>query len=312
MALSYFTVDKLVQSTKNGYISQDKDMYDEKEIIQFRLNRTHCGDAAKMLAELPDACVDLTVTSPPYDDMGADFVPIPKKGMRKYDGYQWDFMKIAKQLYRVTEDGGIVVWIVAPPTVGGSESLVVEYQKIFFRECGFKIHDTMIYRTEGLTMNHNRYEQETEYMIVLVKGNIATFNPIMVPCKWYGRDSDRTGTRYSEHDEPGTKRRSGKLRNNIHSEKIKGNVWKYVVGGGHTTKDKYTRPHPARFPEALARDHILSWSHPGDLVLDPFSGSGTTGKMAVQLGRQFLGFEISQKYCDMANRRIKGANLPLL
>ena len=60
-----------------------------------------------------------------------------------------------------------------------------------------------------------------------------------------------------------------------------------------------------------ARDHILSWSNPGDLVLDPFFGSGTTGKMAKEHGRHYIGIEISAKYCELARKRIASANVPL-
>ena len=67
--------------------------------------------------------------------------------------------------------------------------------------------------------------------------------------------------------------------------------------------------HPATFPEALARDHILSWSNPGDTVLDPFLGSGTTGKMAVLNGREFIGIDISPEYVDLATGRINAASL---
>lgn len=71
-----------------------------------------------------------------------------------------------------------------------------------------------------------------------------------------------------------------------------------------TTKDRYAYGHPAMFSEALSRDHILSWSNPNDLVLDPFLGSGTTAKMAKETGRRFIGIEIAPEYLEIAQRRI--------
>ena len=83
------------------------------------------------------------------------------------------------------------------------------------------------------------------------------------------------------------------------------NVWQIANGFMKSTNDKVAYEHPAIFPEQLANDHILSWSSKGDIILDPFMGSGTTAKMAKLNGRNFIGFEISKEYCDIAEERIK-------
>ena len=83
------------------------------------------------------------------------------------------------------------------------------------------------------------------------------------------------------------------------------NVWLYNTGYGSGQKDKTAYKHPATFPEKLAEDHILSWSNKGDIILDPFFGSGTTGKMAKLNNRNYIGFDTSQEYCDMAEERCK-------
>jgi DNA modification methylase len=246
------------------------------------------GDSAEVLKKLPDNCIDLTVTSPPYD------------GLRTYKGYSFDFETIAVQLYRVTAVGGIVVWVVGDGTKNGSESGTSFRQALFFKDsCGFNLHDTMIYRAEKPPLTHNRYEQKFEYMFVFSKGRPKVFIPIMEPCKFAGSSvASRTFRQSAEGTlEPAHKKEV------VAEEKIRGNIWTYAVGPA-SASDLIARRHPAIFPEGLAADHIKSWSNLGDLVLDPFLGSGTTGKMALASGRRFIGFDISEEYVALASERI--------
>lgn len=249
------------------------------------------GDAAERLKEIPDGSVDLTVTSPPYDNL------------RKYDGYSFDFEAIARELYRVTKPGGVVVWVVGDATVKGSETGTSFRQALYFKDaCGFRLHDTMIYHAEKPPLTHNRYEQKFEYMFVLSKGVIKTFKPIMVPSKFAGKDTSARTMR-QDRDELTCRNKPGKVAD----MKIKGNIWTFSPQGDKSTKDAMVFKHPAIFPEQLAADHISSWSNIGDVVLDPFLGSGTTGKMAVLAGRKFIGIEISDQYLDIARQRIEQA-----
>jgi len=215
-----------------------------------------------------------------------------------------DLDPIIGELYRVTKKGSVVVWVVGDATIKGSETGTSFRQALWAMDCGFKLHDTMFYHKIGCTLNHNRYEQEIEYMFVFSKGKPKTFNPIRIPCKGFGKDSDRTGQQYREHKQINCKLRSKKNRENIKPNKIKGNVWTYSTGFGHSTKDKFAFEHPAIFPEQLANDHIISWSNEGDLIYDPFMGSGTTAKMAMLNKRNYIGSEISKEYCEMARKRI--------
>ena len=166
-------------------------------------------------------------------------------------------------------------------------------------ECGFNLHDTMIYEKESQPRQRNRYEQHFEYMFVFTKGKPKTFNPIKVPCKYAGKITTRTCRERCKEE-------LIKSKNIISQEKLKGNIWKYVVGSV-TQKDKSVFKHPATFPEQLALDHILSWSNENDTVFDPFMGSGTTGKMAVCNNRNFIGMEIDDEYYMMAEKRINEA-----
>jgi len=250
-------------------------------------------DCLEGMRRLPDSCIDLTVTSPPYDDL------------RTYNGNieHWSFEKfkaIAKELYRVTKQGGVVVWVVGDATIKGSERGTSFRQALYFKEIGFNLHDTMIYaKNNPMPIQHNRYQPCFEYMFVLSKGKPKTFNPIM-------ENTVNPGGKITtiQREKDGSKHRGSGYGNKRNSIRYRHNIWKYNVGYNKTTKDKVAFQHPAIFPEQLANDHIISWSNEGDLVLDPFMGSGTTAKMALLNNRNFLGFEISEEYCEIAEQRI--------
>ena len=234
----------------------------------------------------PDACIDLTVTSPPYDNL------------RSYKGYVFDFEAIAQQLYRVTRPGGVVVWVVDDKKVNGSESGTSFRQALYFMSLGFNLHDKMIYRKKNGAMGaDNEYLQEFEMMLVFSVGNPKSVNLLRDRKNVF--DGNKT-TPKKKSDKNG----SSKERRVIQREEYgrRKNIWEYAVGG--IQEQGY---HPAPFPEALARDHILSWSNPGDTILDPMMGSGTTGKMAVKYERNFIGIEIAEEYLKIAEKRIHDA-----
>jgi site-specific DNA-methyltransferase (adenine-specific) len=249
------------------------------------------------MKHIEDKSIDLTVTSPPYDNL------------RIYNGYVFKFEEIAQQLFRITKDGGVVVWIVNDATINGSETLTSFNQaKYFVEECGFNLHDTMGYcKTNPLPASppHKRYAQQFEYAFVFSKGFPKTFNPIIKPCKHAGA-----------RKKVGFRQKDGSIKYKVKEivtkkEKVKGNLWFYQVGYMKSTKDKIAFDHPAIFPDQLAHDHIISWSNPGDVVFDPMCGSGTTLKQAAILGRNFIGCDISSGYCNLARTRIKSPSLKL-
>jgi site-specific DNA-methyltransferase (adenine-specific) len=250
--------------------------------MPIEINRFYIANAVDFIkSDIPDNFVDLTVTSPPYDTL------------RKYNGYEFDFESLANELYRVTKQGGVVVWVVGDKTEKGSESGTSFRQALYFKEIGFNLHDTMIYQKCGLPKNHNRYEQEFEYMFVLSKGKPKTFKPIFIDNIQAGRPPSR-GTFRQKGDKTEPQHTSQPVK----EQRIKGNVWNIDVGYMRTTKYKNAYKHPAIFPEALAQDHILTWSNEGDLVLDPMCGSGTTCKMAKLNNRNFIGIDISEDYIN--------------
>jgi DNA modification methylase len=254
-----------------------------------KTNVIHTGDSAEALKSFDADCIDLTVTSPPYDNL------------RTYNGFTFDFETIAQQLYRVTKTGGVVVWVVGDATVNGSETLTSFKQAIYFQSVGFNV-ETMIYeKVAGATGSTNYYWQSFEYMFVFSKGTPKTHNLIadrknVVEAR---TKTEAVGHRHENGDKKGYRvieRKEYGIRNNI---------WKLNAGALVDTV------HPAAFPEALARDHILSWSNEGDIVLDPFCGSGTTCKMAKMNNRNYIGIEISPEYVTLAEKRILATNVPL-
>ena len=256
------------------------------------INKTHNEDCLDTMARMEDNFIDLTVTSPPYDNL------------RKYNGYSFDFESIAKELYRTTKEGGIVVWIAGDATIKGSETGTSFKQALFFKECGFNLHDTMIFqKTNPIPQIYRkRYNGIFEYMFVFSKGKVKTNNPIKIDCLHAGLQLK--GTTYKNYSKGEQKR--GKAANPVKKQKIKGNIWEYVVG--KRKEDQEAKGHPAPFPCALARDHIISWSNESDIVYDPFMGSGTTAKMAILNNRNYIGSEMSKEYCDIIKERINNLN----
>ena len=247
------------------------------------------GNCVDVMRSWPDEIVHLTVTSPPYDKM------------RDYKGYSFPFEEIADELYRVTAPGGVVVWVVGD-RINGGRSLTSFRQALYFQDIGFSAHDIMIYQKKNTPfMRSNAYTNAYEMMFVMSKGKPTTFNPLKVPTQRHGYEL----LTHNKLPDGINKKKLGELK----KEKTRTNIWSYAVGLGGTTRDKIAFQHPAVFPEKLAEDHILSWSNPGDLILDPMCGSGTTGKMALLQDREFRGIDISLEYIEIAHQRLTESGL---
>ena len=238
------------------------------------------------MAKMPDNFIDLTVTSPPYDNL------------RTYNGYVFDFENVAKELFRITKQGGVVVWIVGDATIKGSETGTSFKQALYFKEIGFNLHDTMIYAKDAIAFpDSNRYQQCFEYMFVFSKGKPKHLNLIKDrQNKSFGRKVTGTG-----RQKDGSTKKATCYGSEIKKYGTRWNIWEMRTAKGGKIK------HPAIFPERLANDHIISWSNESDLVYDCFAGSGTTLKMAILNNRNWIGSEISSEYCNIIEERIKKA-----
>jgi len=248
------------------------------------INKIYNENCIETMAKMPDNFIDLTVTSPPYD------------GLRTYKGYSFPFEEIAKELYRVTKEQGVLVWVVADSVIDGSESGTSFRQALYFKEQGFNLHDTMIWHKPNAMPNvdKSRYCQSFEYMFVFSKGKPKATNLRMIPTKNVGKIIKRKTLQTQNCNKANRVDKTNETR-------IDFNVYTLNVGG------KKEAEHPAIFPEQLANDHIISWSNEGDLVYDCFMGSGTVAKMSILNNRNWIGSEISNEYCDIIEARIKKA-----
>src|SRR3989338_9128002 len=264
-----------------------------KELKKFDalpLNEIICGDTVEVMKAMPPNSIDLVLTSPPYDEL------------RNYNGYTFNFDGIARGLFRVTKEGGIVVWVVGDKINKGNKSLTSFKQALFFQDIGFNVHDVMIYKKKNTPfMRSNAYTNCYEFMFVLSKGSPKVFNPL------------KTKTiRQGQEMLPFNKKADGvnkKILGELKPEKTLTNIWEYAVGYGGSTSDKIAFQHTAIFPEKLAEDHILSWTKAGDVVFDPMCGSGTTCKMAAINKRHYIGCDISKEYVELTKKRLKYFNL---
>lgn len=248
--------------------------------------RFYLGDCIEVMKEIPDGVVDLTVTSPPYDDL------------RNYNGYSFDFENIAKELFRITKKGGVIVWIVNDAKLKGSETGTSFRQALHFMGCGFLLNDTMIWNKGGFSAVgalKSQYAPVFEFMFVFSKGRASTFNPIKdrpnknAGVKTYGTVRQKDGS---------TKPMSKAITIADFGQRF--NIWDIWP-----QRQKGKDAHPAPFPINLAQDHIISWSNEGDLVFDPFGGSGTTAIAAENTGRKWVTCEISEEYANKAVERIQ-------
>jgi DNA modification methylase len=244
-----------------------------------QLNSIICGDNCHVLCEFPPESVSMVLTSPPYDDL------------RSYGGLSWDFYGLAWLLKRVLKPGGVIVWVVNDQTKNGSETLTSARQALHFRALGLNLHDTMVWHKTNpppQTKDGRRYTLAHEFMYIFSKGSPATYNELRVPCAGAGVVTNNRTQRSMDGTirEDRSEARRGAV---VKLDKPRQSVWEYANTG--------SRGHPAAFPLNLAKDHIVTWSNPGDVVLDPFAGGGTTLKAAAELKRQFVGIEINPDYC---------------
>lgn len=247
------------------------------------INKCYNENCLDTMSRMKDNFIDLTVTSPPYDNL------------RTYNGYSFDFESVAKDLYRVTKQGGVVVWIVSDATINGNETGTSFKQALYFKEVGFNLHDTMIWNKNGFSAVgalKARYAPVFEYMFVFSKDKPKTFNPIKDRINKHG-GKKASGT--IRQRDGSTKPMSKEMIINEFGQRF--NIWD--IG-----PQRQRGGHPAPFPEAIARDHIVSWSNEGDLVYDPFMGSGTTARMSLLNSRKWVGSEISEEYCEIISLRV--------
>ena len=255
--------------------------------------RTDCLDGMK---QLPDNCIDLTVTSPPYDELrlfNGNTMSMPK------------FEQVADELLRVTKQGGVVVWVIQEQIKDGFQSGTSSEQRLYFRKIGLMPFDRLIMARYGLRVPlKRRYGLPLEEAFILSKGEPSTVN------LWRDKVNKHKGqTRSSHRRLPNGKREKRVQTWTVAEYGRRPNVWRYA-GGLNIAEEAWAREkHPALMPEKMAEDLILCYSRPNDLVFDPFCGLATTCKMALLNHRHYLGMEIDQKFHRLAEKRMRLASL---
>jgi len=251
----------------------------------FPRNQILHGDCTTLMQEFPEECIDLTVTSPPYDKL------------RIYGGHGFEPEPVIEQLWRITKPGGLVVWVVQD-SVGDDGSLTMSsYQHaLIFGLEGWRLHDEITLVRNGRRNPMGLRYGPCEKAYVFSKGNPKTINRLR------DRKNSTAGAKLRGHvrhgDTPVTF-----VTGQITAEYgFRFGWWQYSVGG--RPKD-VIGDHPARMGERIAKDFILGYSNPGDLVFDPMSGSGTTCKMAYLKRRLYLGTEIHEPYVLIARERLR-------
>jgi DNA modification methylase len=268
--------------------------YSDFTVKEDILDNLYLDNAALFLKQIPDNIVDLVITSPPYDDL------------RDYDySLNWnydEFKKIANELSRIIKKGGVIVWVVGDKVSNGNKSLTSFKHALYFQSLGLNVFDVIIYKKTGTGPPHkNRYFNTFEYMFVLTKGRPAKVNLLRdKKNKWAGKSTFGV---VSRREKDGSLSKKG--RKTINEYSVRTNIWEYKNGMGFTSSNPIAHLHPAIFPEKLVEDHLLSWSDSGDLVLDPFMGSGTTAVVANRLERKFIGIEINEDYYNLTIKRLE-------
>jgi len=261
------------------------------------INKIHNENCIETMKKMDAESIDLTVTSPPYGEL------------RTYNGYAFPFEDIAKSLYRVTKNGGMVAWVVGYETKKGARQLDPLRQALYFTEqCGFILYDQIIYEKSSFSFpDKSRYYNVWEHIFLFSKGKPKTFNPIE------DRDVKYTQSRgkATQRQQDGSLNDTGRGIIKYKQKSRRFNIWRYSTGYGNSTRDLVAYEHPAIFPEKLAEDIITSWSNEGDLVYDPFMGSGTTAKSSIKLGRRWIGSEMSEEYCNIIKERLGPNNVDI-
>ncbi len=255
------------------------------------LNQIYNENCLDTMSRMPNDFIDLVITSPPYDNL------------RVYEGCEWNlevFKLVSAELFRVVKQHGIIVWIVSDSTLKGSESGTSFQQALYFKELGFNLFDTMIwYKTNPTPTDPRigRYTPSFEYMFIFSKGKPKTTNLLKIPCKTAGtiRKSNGNASQLKSDGTQRVDRNAKRFGAAVKDTKIMCNVWEQSIL-------RKNLGHPAAFPDKLIENHIHTWSNPLDLIYDPFSGSGVALKVAKSLGRNFIGSEISEKYCEIIKK----------
>lgn len=258
----------------------------------------NCLDTMRRMG---DNFIDLVVTSPPYDNMRQYGGNKTYHQRLNETGFSFEFEEIAYELQRVLKPGGVIMWNIQDQIIKGSKTGNSMRQALYFMDIGLKFHDHLIWEKTGTPFpSPYRYRNVWENMFIFSKGKPKTFNPIMVKNKTGG--DTRVSSRYRNHE--GILQETEKVIQ-VKEYGIDKNVCLIANGYKNSKQFKGAESHPAIFPDEIARRHIITWTNEGDVVYDPFLGSGTTTKVAKELGRNWIGSELHTPYFEVCEKIMK-------
>jgi DNA modification methylase len=281
------------------------------------VNRFLIGNCEEILKLFPKQYINLIVTSPPYANQR--FYGSGESSVHPDRFVDW-FMPKAEEFYRVLKNDGSFILNISDKVVNGLQHLYV-FELVFrlCRELGFGLVRDYIWYNPSSPPNiyssgkHGRTKKSHEYCFWFCKGDNWTFNldPIRKP---YSKDMQKFLQGKGKGD------RSFNTRPSTHSFNCE-KVWPDNGGsdpgsvieiGNTSSNDSFMKMckqeginHPARFPEKLVEFFVLSGSNKEDIILDPFSGSGTTAVSSHRNGRNWIGIDSNPDYCELAYKRMK-------
>ncbi len=265
------------------------------------LGKLVIGDCLKALSELPDGSVDLVVTSPPYDGQ-------PKYGNgERYDRdwYSGFFMEVAEQILRVLKPHGSFVLNYRSKR-HGDERGTLQYELIFWlRERGFLFCEDFVWgKPSPPPGRFNRYLKDAvEYCFQFAKTPQWQFFPenCLSPARWDAKDRERRRRLAHNFERVNAPSGQGRKRVQAGPDMVRPSTLLYFEPEFSPNPVR----HPARFPIKLPSFFINLLTQPGQLVVDPFGGTGTTALAAEQLGRRWLVAELDPEYAKILPERFE-------
>ena len=244
------------------------------------------GDALELLSRLPKSLIDLTITSPPYN-IGKQYETCLELA---------DYIDWCERWVRL-------IHVATAPT--GAFWLNVGYLQIPDKAKALPIPYLLWDRVDFFLI------QEIVWSYGAGVASRKSFSPRNEKFLWYVKNEHKYTFDLDAVRDPNVKypnqKKNGKLKCNPLG-KNPTDVWSFPkVTSGKRRSSKERTAHPAQFPLAVVDRIIKACSSPGDIILDPFIGSGTTAESALRNGRQVVGFEIREDYIEIAQGRIEEA-----
>lgn len=256
------------------------------------------GDCEAVLSGLPDECVDLIFTSPPYADSRKNTY-----GGIHPDRYVEWFMPRAAQFRRVLKPDGTFILNIKEKAVGGERHTYVIQLILEMRKQGWLWTEEFIWHKKNCYPGKwpNRFRDARERCIQFNrKKKFRMFQEeVMVPV------GDRARTRLRRLSETDRRRDESRVKSGFgkNISNWLGRKKAYPTNVLHMATECSNRGHSAAFPLSLPEWFIRLFTKEGDIVLDPFVGSGTTAVAARKLNRRYIGIDINEDYCRMAEKR---------